>query len=252
MIPGQIYNTATADDITDVRSLTILPGLSHRPVDRGLDESVIDVTDDIDATVEPTEREAQDDLADFDTDEVRLLLPLQRESESDPFGPGDKWDVTRRSGFIAQLEDRLQSGESLAMVAIGLDRFHTLNLAEGMEIGDAVIRNTHRVLRWMLGPGNVAYFGSDCFAVLLPYDGKSTTEMLDAALDQLACTDLSDEMTDVYATASAGMVVVDEAGATVDAVLFEAQRLMLLAKEMGGNGAVVEDLPTQSLGAMSA
>ncbi|MBV9484767.1 MAG: diguanylate cyclase, partial [Frankiaceae bacterium] len=132
-----------------------------------------------------------------------------------------------------------------------MDRFQQLNLIVGPEAGDVALRNAYRVLRWMLGPSNVAYFGSDCFAALLPYDG-TTADAVEAALARLAGTDLSDRLTGVFATASAGMIVVDEASVTADAVLYEAECLLLSAKEQGGNRVAIEQFRSEYACAESA
>jgi diguanylate cyclase (GGDEF)-like protein len=183
---------------------------------------------------EPTQLDGQD---------VGPCVPLQRTPGSGPFGPDDPWDVMHRPAFVKRLEDRIESGEPVTIVAFGMDRFQQLNVAAGLEAGDVALRNAYRVLRWMLGPSNVAYFGSDCFAALLP-DDKTTAGLVDAALDRLACTDLSDHLTALFATASAGMVVVDDPAVTADDVLYEAECALRSAKEMGGNRATIERFPT--------
>jgi GGDEF domain-containing protein len=134
-----------------------------------------------------------------------------------------------------------------------MDRFQQLNFSQGVEAGDVALRNAYRVLRWILGPSNVAYFGSDCFAALLSYDDvETTTDLVGTALHRLARTDLSDRLTGVFATASAGVIVIDDPEATADGALYEAECLLLAAKDMGGNRVVIERLSRTYAGVESA
>lgn len=182
--------------------------------------------------------------------DIQEAVPTQRKPGSGPFGPDDPWDVLHRHEFIERLEARLDAGQPTTLVAFGMDRFDLLNRTAGLAAGDVAIRNAYRVLRWMLGPSNVAYFGSDCYAALLSYDDDETSiSMVTAALDRLARVDLSDDLSEIYATASAGIVVVNNVAINADDVLYEAECAMLAAKEKGGSNFAIERLePTLASG----
>lgn len=227
--------TGPSDELTDVGTVNVLPGLLHRP---GRWTENVEIVDSSDAS-EAVDESEPTEPADHDRD-IREFLPMQRTPGSGPFGPGESWDVTHRPEFIARLEDRLQSGEPVALVALGMDQFQRLNLIVGAEAGDVALRNAYRVLRWTLGPRNVAYFGSDCFAALLSYDDETTVSLVSSALNRLARTDLSDRLTGVFATASAGIFVVDDPGVSADQALYEAECVLLSAKDMGDNRVAIE------------
>lgn len=250
MTIDQGQTTAPNDSATHLRTMTVLPQMFRRRgrgTDGAIEVEAYDAVETYEAPDAAEEAEGMDavevshpaELVESDDRDVREFLPVQRTPGSGPFGPTESWDVTHRAEFIEQMECRLAAGERLALVSFGLDRFQKINDSAGLEAGDVALRNAHRVLRWMLGPSNVAYFGSDCFAALLSHD-ETTGGLVQAALDRLARTDLSDELTGIFATASAGMVVVEGSGTAIDDVLYTAEYALRAAKDLGGNRMVVE------------
>lgn len=239
------------DELTAVRSATVLPRVLRRRTRRNeaIDElAPIEPSGDLVESSEPPER--TDSMYDDDEVFVRAFIPRQQTRGIGPFGVDQRWDVMLRPEFVERVAGRREAGEALVLVVIGMNGLDELSLGGGPDARDMALRNSHRILRWMLGPSKVAYFGADCFGVLLSYD-ETSADRIDSVLERLARTDLSDRLSGVFATASAGMVVLDESQISAEDAIYEAECTMLSAKGMGSARVVVADLPMTHAADMS-
>ena len=103
-----------------------------------------------------------------------------------------------------------QSGGSLALVLIDLDRFKYANDAYGHHVGDAVLVETARRTRAMLPPDAVlARLGGDEFAALVPFvrgiDCMGHTERLAIGIGDAIALPVHSEDHTVVVTASIGL-----------------------------------------------
>lgn len=76
--------------------------------------------------------------------------------------------LANRRGLLRALRQRIAEGGSIALVAIDLDGFKSINDLRGHDVGDEVLAEVGRRLRGALRPGDIAArLGGDEFAVIM-------------------------------------------------------------------------------------
>jgi len=121
-----------------------------------------------------------------------------------------------------------------ALILLDLDGFHAVNLAEGFEAGDRLLRAVAALLTEAVGDGKVLHLSADEFAVLLPCGGED--EALDRADGLIGA--LSALVPPTTACAGAVMVATDGAGAVAVRRTVQRAGLALQAARRVGPGAV--------------
>ena len=130
----------------------------------------------------------------------------------------------------------IAQGKPLCLVMLDLDHFKRLNDAHGHVIGDRVLTALGKLLRDGLRESDVVCrVGGEEFAMLLPTStAEAATERLEAmlaAFKRLPYCDGSVKAAGL--TFSAGIVQAPEHGATIDALMIAADRLLYAAKRNG-------------------
>ncbi|HVT42173.1 MAG TPA: GGDEF domain-containing protein, partial [Acidimicrobiales bacterium] len=129
---------------------------------------------------------------------------------------------------------------ALAVLFIDLDRFKLVNDRADHATGDDVLNEMARRLTTMTrGVDVVARFGGDEFVALAEVDHEAdATDMAERIRKGLA-QPLAVDDGHLVVTASIGLVVVSESGATAAAVLRDADNAMYDAKRLGRDRVVV-------------
>lgn len=139
----------------------------------------------------------------------------------------------------AELEDRRAKGTDLAVLVFDIDRFKTINDTHGHAAGDQVLAAVAASCR-IAAPqaAMVARIGGEEFAAALPTDGPDAplaiAERLRVAVNRLAICVGDGHV--ARTTASFGLA--QGSGATLDALLSQADDCMYLAKRAGGDRIV--------------
>ncbi len=135
-----------------------------------------------------------------------------------------------------QLALSQRSGQSMAVVAIDLDHFKAVNDTQGHAVGDAVLIEAGRRIELTVRQSDtVARLGGDEFVVLLcatdPVHAQATVQRMVDALSQPY------PMTPCHVSASAGVALYPQHGATLEALIAAADRALYAAKAAGRHGA---------------
>jgi diguanylate cyclase (GGDEF)-like protein len=147
-------------------------------------------------------------------------------------------------------EDRTKGHFSLLLLDI--DHFKRLNDSYGHPAGDAVLRNTAHVLTRHLRRGDqAARYGGEEFAVILPgTDEGGALHLAERIRTALEKSHITFEGARIGATASLGLAVWPQDGATGDRLIAAADRGLYAAKDQGRNRVVaVATLPREGGGA---
>ncbi len=137
----------------------------------------------------------------------------------------------------AQVDYAARYGGSVAVLVIDLDHFKDINDTSGHGSGDELIKNTARLLRAQLRPGDVvARLGGDEFAMLMP---AVDAERAAAAAEQLRATLEAQTLLvggrRVHMTASIGVATAHGSDGADQHLLADADVAMYAAKEAGRN-----------------
>ena len=124
-------------------------------------------------------------------------------------------------------------GTSGALIFLDLDNFKAVNDSLGHRVGDDFLRSLAAVLRAQLGGGGIlARFGGDEFAVLAPRaDAVAAAAIAERLRQAVRRHTVVVEDTEISSTASIGIALFPEHGATVDDLLVHADLAMYAAKE---------------------
>lgn len=148
-------------------------------------------------------------------------------------------DLPNRAAFLSAWET---ATGRVAVIAVDLDGFKSINDRFGHHAGDSLLRQVAERLTACIGPdGTVARFGGDEFMLLRPVDGGSAGEDAAVALAKRVVEALSlpfflaNEPARIGA--SAGILVTERAvGAEIgtDSLLEQVDRALYAAKRAGG------------------
>lgn len=140
--------------------------------------------------------------------------------------------------LIAQAE---RAGQTGALLFVDLDNFKDINDRLGHRAGDDLLRAAVRPVRYRLRESDVlARLGGDEFGLAVPEVGAGQVlavadRVLGAVREQVVLV----EGRPVRLTASCGIALFPEHGATVDEILAAADLSLYAAKNQGGDRAVV-------------
>jgi diguanylate cyclase (GGDEF)-like protein len=172
-------------------------------------------------------------LATLAIETCKLYSDLRRRSEFDLLT-----DIPNRFAiekFIdAQIDEARKSGGVLGLIYIDLDRFKPINDRYGHHMGDLYLQEVaHRMSRQLLGGDMLARIGGDEFAALvrLPH-GRSDLEIIVARLRHSFEDPLDIEGHIFHGTASIGVALYPEDGATRDSLLCAADAAMYAVKNV--------------------
>ena len=154
--------------------------------------------------------------------------------------------LVNRGYFDERLEQELgrarRSGLPLSVAVLDVDHFKAFNDTHGHLAGDAALRAVAGALRASVRASDVAArYGGEEFVVLLP---ETTAEAAAARLDRLReaveALEIALPRSTIAGrvTVSVGIGTWPADGATPDAVLFEADRRLFVAKQRGRNRVV--------------
>jgi two-component system cell cycle response regulator len=141
--------------------------------------------------------------------------------------------------FETQIRHAAETGKSLALMMLDLDRFKTINDTHGHNVGDEVLRETARRLADNLRTVDmVARFGGEEFAIVMP---DTTPEMallaaerLRARIGETPFEVSSDRAAEITVTTSIGLAVASRHPDATD-LLKRADYALYAAKRAGRN-----------------
>ena len=149
--------------------------------------------------------------------------------------------LANRSLFKQRLHDASQharqSGRSIAMLHIDLDRFKLLNDSLGHEVADQLLRQMSRRLSQSLPEADcIARLSGDEFAVLLD-NHSSLSEITRLATRLLAKlrTPMNIDGQELVVSASVGISLLPDYAREITALISQANMAMQHAKHLGGN-----------------
>ncbi len=145
-----------------------------------------------------------------------------------------------------QLALSQRNGLSFAVVAIDLDHFKAVNDTQGHAVGDAVLVEAARRIELAVRTSDTAArLGGDEFMVLLcatdPAHAQATAQRMVEALSQPY------PMTPCHVSASAGVALYPEHGATLEALIAAADRALYAAKGAGRHNAQMASSPAEAV-----
>jgi diguanylate cyclase (GGDEF)-like protein len=144
---------------------------------------------------------------------------------------------------LASATDALGRGRVLAVLLVDLDGFKLVNDALGHDVGDQLLVAVADRLREVVRGGDtVARLGGDEFAVLCPNlpDAEAASDVAER-LNAAMAAPFELESAQTFITASIGITLRDQPGASPRALLREADAAMYVAKEGGRAGHEVFD-----------
>ncbi|SBO08501.1 putative diguanylate cyclase AdrA [Vibrio mediterranei] len=153
--------------------------------------------------------------------------------------------LSNRRYFLEKLEKYRHTDGYLAIIVIDIDDFKTINDTFGHVQGDKVIKSVASSIRSLLRSNCViARIGGEEFALVYVYQGFEYSYQL----SQNICRSIRElEVKDIGSqsvTVSVGCAVYEDASECE--TLYEADRLMYVAKKQGKNRAVVELISSQA------
>ncbi|MGA3370218.1 MAG: GGDEF domain-containing protein [Terracidiphilus sp.] len=161
----------------------------------------------------------------------RLYSDLRRRSEFDLLT-----DVPNRFAMEKfmdlQIEDARQSGRSLGLIYIDLDKFKPINDTYGHHVGDLYLQEVAlRMSRQLLGVDMLARLGGDEFAAMVSLKhGRADLETILARLESCFDEPFVIEGHLIQGAASFGFALYPENGATKDSLLSAADAAMYAVK----------------------
>jgi diguanylate cyclase (GGDEF)-like protein len=133
----------------------------------------------------------------------------------------------------------VEKGAPLAAVVINIDRFSQVNEAHGNQWGDVALQAIARQLENMLGRFLLSRADSDDFYVLLPgLDNEKAVSLISKVRQLVAAESINIDGQNYNFSFSAGVTC--KTGESIDEQLAHATKLLVLAKEAGGN-MIVDD-----------
>ncbi len=148
--------------------------------------------------------------------------------------------LSNRLGFQDQFHqalERIDPGDTVALMFIDLDRFKFINDALGHTIGDKVLKEiAERLKQCQLEDKILSRWGGDEFTILFPKvkDVHGVTEVAENILKSLSKA-YQVEGYEFFLSASIGIAFYPEAGEDVETLLMNADKAMFYAKEQGKN-----------------
>jgi len=141
--------------------------------------------------------------------------------------------------FETQIRHAAETGKSLALLMLDLDRFKTINDTHGHNVGDEVLRETARRLAGNLRTVDmVARFGGEEFAIVMPDTSPeialTAAERLRARIGDTPFTVSSDAAGEITVTTSIGLAVASRHPDATD-LLKRADYALYAAKRAGRN-----------------
>jgi len=151
-------------------------------------------------------------------------------SKVDSFVPAELAQIPARKALVCDLQQKLDHGALVAVLAIDLDGFKTVNDALGYCEGDrCLIRVAQRMAEAILEKGKLYRPHAHEFVVILPNftkgEAAATAERIRSAVD----ADNRDSVLKI--TASIGVVSSESGQADAKALIAAAERTMRVAKE---------------------
>jgi diguanylate cyclase (GGDEF)-like protein len=165
---------------------------------------------------------------------VRLMTERElalRQALADAANTDALTGLLNRRGIEPELE-RLRADGGLSVVMVDLDHFKRYNDRHGHLVGDEALRRVARVLTAAAGDGDrVARFGGEEFTVALTgADGRAAEAYAGRVMAALRDEDVAEEL---RLTVSVGVATLGRDGATVDALLRQADAALYHAKASG-------------------
>ncbi len=150
-------------------------------------------------------------------------------------------DLPNRVLFIDRLTQAIKKGnrthQTVTVLFLDLDKFKEVNDTLGHDKGDLLLKEAaRRLLGGVREMDTVARLGGDEFTVILS-DSKSekVTERIAQNILEMLAEPFEIESESVYVTASIGISIYPDDGASIEALLKSADQAMYAAKEVGGN-----------------
>jgi diguanylate cyclase (GGDEF)-like protein len=146
-----------------------------------------------------------------------------------------------RGPFTEELGSALAAtatgGPPLALLALSLDRFDSVNRSLGSAAGDEVLKQVASVLRDRAGRGDLAarVAGVEFALLLRGADGERAIGLAQALRTELASLPLGEGLPEL--SASFGVAVSDESSETAEEMLGRARRARVVAEDEGGGVA---------------
>lgn len=174
---------------------------------------------------------------------VRRMQSLVEQSGHDGLTglPNRSWLLQRMPHVFATARN---SGASLTLVLLDIDRFKRVNVEAGPQAGDRALRHVASTLSGMLADSEaLARIGGQEFVMVLHCPAGSAWERLDRLRRTLVERPfLPERGQDAFAfTFSAGLAAWPQDGATTSGLLGCADRRLKAAKAAGGNRIVARD-----------
>jgi diguanylate cyclase len=133
---------------------------------------------------------------------------------------------------------RVNDGQSIAILSIGLDRFKRINETLGNAAGDQLLRLVGERLKSLTSEQEtLARLNADQFAIILGNvnQKEDVASYAQNILNRLADMFMIGDQ-EVYATASIGITIYPADGTDIDQLIKHAEAAMQHAKKQGGNG----------------
>ncbi len=151
--------------------------------------------------------------------------------------------------LTAAIEKSAARSESLAVLCVGLDRFHQINDNLGHETGDRLLEEAARRLRGSLDEGALAgRTGGDEFSVVLTPAAQQDALNVAERLLEVFRAPFQMDGHEVYSTASLGVSLFPDHGGGAAELLRHADVAMRSAKNSGRNGVRIFHPDTQTSG----
>lgn len=144
-----------------------------------------------------------------------------------------------RQQFLHALSQAMQvsdlAPQSIGVALLNIDRFQAVNNTLGHKIGDQLLMDVGRRLRYQLDPTLiVSHWGGDEFAVLLPSMANPNTAMVIATkLQSILETPFDSEQTEVFLTACIGFALNQPSHNTPEQLIQDAETALHHAKSHG-------------------
>lgn len=164
----------------------------------------------------------------------RIVLKFQSDALVDPLT-----GVPNRRAFFEQgerlLRRVLHSGQPVAVLALDLDRFKTINDTFGHQAGDRVLIAFSEAATASLRPGDLfGRIGGEEFACILPNASREGAALVGERIrKRFAATTVTIGGTDVTATVSVGGAVADGAEQALADLVADADKALYRAKANG-------------------